>query len=333
MLKIETMKKIYILLAALVVMAGCDDGDMTFKALNFEDYSAPARCGTDSNTIYLTNGSEALIMTLPPAVFLNVASPKDAAGNYVPTAVMVGGSSQYTMYYRNYSGTVSSPALCQSSGTPTLLEQWTANGRLLITTTENRAPTTNKLTGYSHQIVIESATLSKGEQEVTIVNNLLGSFTTTVNIDFGFDTLVTGEQSVPRRCSSGKQYKINYARTTETLELQIPSSYFTGTGPQSIDLINNAAGDIFLYFNVYERPVSALDVCATDTNNLPNRTQSWLVRSGKIEINYVPASNQYIISFRNLVFYNNATNASAETFVPLDNTSEAGVYWFGPYVP
>jgi hypothetical protein len=330
-----TMKKIYILLAALVVMAGCDDGDMTFKALNFEDYSAPARCGTDSNTIYLTNGSEALILNLPATVFLNVASPKDAAGNYVPTAIAVGGGSSYTMYYRNYSGTVGNATLCLSSGTPALLEQWTANGRLLITTTENRDATTNKLTGYSHQIVIESATLSKGDQEVTIVNNLLGSFTTTVSIDFDFDVLLDNVTPlVPRRCSNGKQYKINDGLRSETLELQIPDTYFTDGQSKSIDLANNVNDDISLYFNVYETTVDASVVCATDTNNIPNREQVWLVRSGFIEITYNdPEPGNYTIRFRNLVLYNN--NSQSETFTPLDNDASgtAGLYWFGPYAP
>lgn len=324
------MKKIYILLASLALLTGCDDGDMSFKALNFENFSAPARCNTESNTVYLTNGSEALILTLPSTVFLNVPSSKDSGGNYIPTEVLVGSGSN-TMYYRNYSGNVNSGTLCQSSGTPNLLEQWTANGRLLITTTENR--TDGKLTGYSHQIVVESATLNKGDQEITIVNNLLGSFTTAVNIDFDFDELTTGESSVPRKCSSGKQYKINDSFRAETLELQIPASYFADGQSKSINLVNNPNDDIFLYFNVYERNVDASVVCATDNNNIPNKDQVWLVRSGILEITYESENSRYVMRFRNLVFYNN--NSSTETFTPLDNdqSDEAGLYWFGPYVP
>ncbi|MXN93154.1 hypothetical protein GR160_18150 [Flavobacterium sp. Sd200] len=320
------MKKIYILLAALVLIAGCDDGDMTFKALDFEDFNAPARCSTESNTVYLTNGSEALILNLPPAVFLNVPSPTDGAGNYTPTVVLVGGSSSYTMYYRNYSGNVNSGTLCQSSGTPNLLEQWTANGRLLVTTTESRNAE-GRLTGYSHQLYIESATLSKDGQEITIINNLLGSFTTAVNITFDFDEVAENEPRLPVPCSNNTSilYKIN---GSEALQLKIAQTYFDGQ-PKTINInTNNDDGDdVTLYFLKYAGNVAGNVICTpapTDTR----QEQLWIADTGTLEITYeeVNGETKPVIRFRNIVFYNNAQ--SVERYTPLNNDGET--YWFGP---
>ena len=55
------MKKFLGILVCLLMLNGCDDGDLTIETINFEDVQASS-CG---ETIYKLNGNEALYMKIP----------------------------------------------------------------------------------------------------------------------------------------------------------------------------------------------------------------------------------------------------------------------------
>jgi hypothetical protein len=334
LLKIRTMKKIYILLAAIILIAGCDDGDMTFREFNFTDNISPVQCTLNKSTIYRINGSEALVLNLAESLFLNVESAKDANGNYIATEVPVG-SNSYSMFYRTYSGTPNNATFCGSSGSPNITEQYTGNGRIGIIT----SPITDsngKVTGYAHQLNIISATFSKGDQEVTIIDQLLGSFTTQLDItfDFGNETDVPTPANLVRRCDNGTLFKVN---GTETLQLQIPASYFTSTEAERVIDINatnnNASNDdnIVLYFVEYGATIGTNNraVCAPLVTD-PRPVKTWIVSGGNIVISYaqdVDGVFKHTIRFRNLVLRNN--DSSAEIYRPISNGTDG--FWFGFY--
>ncbi|HYD90274.1 MAG TPA: hypothetical protein VEA37_02165, partial [Flavobacterium sp.] len=97
------MKKIFCLIAALSLLSGCDDGDMTFKSFDFSGVTSQS-CN-NSNIYFKINGEEALILTLSDGALLNeetVDGPREIAV----------GSGGNTIIYRDYEGTVTSSMLC-----------------------------------------------------------------------------------------------------------------------------------------------------------------------------------------------------------------------------
>lgn len=318
------MKKIIIMLAAFAFITGCDDGEMTFKALDFATFGSPTRCVPESNTLYKTNGTEALVFNLPPILFPNVA-------NGTARIIPVGTGTSYSMSYRNYSGAVGAGALCNSTGTPTILEEWPGSGNLSITSTERRDPTTNKLEGYNHALMLVTATFSNNGQEVTVVDNFLGTLETNLDIDFEFDEQEAGVANDPVRCTtdSSKLYKISVDNPAEVLQLNIDSGYFVTQERQSYDLdTDNDNGDIILYFIKYETGVGRNVICSPSPND-PLREQLWQATSGKIEITWEADTDnifKHIIRFRDLVLRNNGANN--EVYTPLNNETET--YRFGP---
>jgi len=299
------MKKIFVLLAALVLFAGCDDGDMTFKTFNFQDGAAPKQCTLDKSVLYQINGTEVLIMNLSESLFLNIVSPTDGNGAYIPTRVAVGSNTSYKMYYRNYSSTANDATICSSSGTPNVLEQWTGNGSLLITTTELRN-TSGVLTGYSHAVVIESATFSNGEQEITITDNQLGSFSTTLGFTFNFNNT----SSVLQKCTDRSVYKISNADGKEVLDLKLfKESYFTSSAAEQTINLATVDNDNF-YFRRFVTTVGSNNICTPSPTD-PVQEQVWLSTGGNLRIirsasTDFPGQFNYEIRLYQGVFISNA---------------------------
>jgi len=316
------MKKIFLVLTAIVLFSSCDDGNMTFKTFNFSAGAVPASCPDNRGTIYQINGTEVLLFKLDTSLLLNVPSPM-VNGVYQPTRVAVG-SGTNRMYYRTYSGIPNAATFCGSSGTPNLVEEWPGNGTLLIITTEVRVD--GKLTGYERQITIESATFSNGEQEVTITGNNLGAFTELLNYNFDFpgDIVAT--------CSTTLAYKTNGVQSLE-LYLENPAYLSGSTALADINLNDDLLpqqDNNNLYFRKFNTTVTRNNICT----GLPSgtvQTQLWRAISGTVKIIPTPDSEDssrtdYEIRLYNAVFINNA--APTESYSPI-NTPGLDYYLMG----
>ena len=138
------MKKFLGLVALLLIM-GCDDGDMSFDTFDFTD--AVAQKCTDGNILYKINGSEVLILDIDPSNFINA---EDLQGKIIP----IGTTNKVT--YRNYSGTVtnSSGIICTDvpPATPTVIEEWIAVGGSIKIITSKLLDNEGNINGYAHQI-------------------------------------------------------------------------------------------------------------------------------------------------------------------------------------
>jgi len=316
------MKKIFLALVALALFTGCDDGDMTFKTFNFSAGSAPAFCTDNRGTIYQINGTEVLLLKLDTGLLLNVPSPM-VNGVAQPTQVTVSPGSTNKMYYRTYSSNPNASTFCSSSGTPNLVEEWPGSGTLFITTTEKRE--NGVLTGYIRDITIQSATFSNGEQEVTIVNNYIGSFTELLNYSFNFPG------DIVSTCSATLAYKINGVQSLE-LYLENPA-YLNGTAQLDDIQLNDdllpQEDNNRLLFRKFNATVGPNNICGGPSGTV--QTQLWRAIAGTVKIIPTPDSEDssrtdYEIRLYNAVFANNA--APTEQYSP-ENTTGFDYYLMG----
>jgi hypothetical protein len=313
------MKKIFLALVALALFTGCDDGDMTFKTFDFSEGRAPEFCRGDRGTIFKINGSEVLLLNLDPDLLLRVPTA-------VPTRVNVGSSGPNRMFYRTYSGTPNAETFCESSGTPNLVDEWSGNGTVLITTTANIDQATGAVSGYTYSFTIESATFSNGEQEVTILDSPLRGFTEPNNFAFNFSG--TGGQTA--RCSNRPiAYK---TKVDESLELRLENNtYFSTPGNKTIDLANEE-DDNNLYFVKFNTSVTTTDICEDDRTGTV-QLQLWRAISGRVEITQKtdsedPTIMHYDVRLFEVVFANN--DDPRELYRPA-NTAGEDFYYMGEF--
>lgn len=156
------MKKYLGLLFLVLLLNGCDDGDVTVEAISFDDVTASS-CG-DSDVIYKIKSNEVLFIKLPIAeAFKNEITPVGS-----PRTFAIGNTVQ--VRYRSYSGNVSSQNICPNviqPISPIATTEWVAtDGTIEITTTaimSDPDPVTGatKLLKYNHNIVFRPITFTK----------------------------------------------------------------------------------------------------------------------------------------------------------------------------
>jgi hypothetical protein len=172
------MKKYLGLLAFLILLNGCDDGDLTVEAINFTNVTA----GSCGEIIYKINGTEALFIKIPATLepfkneLTSVGSPRPFA---------IGGD--IVVRYRGYNGPVSAENICPNviqPITPVATVEWIATaGTIEITTTPiYSAPdaVTGRVTleKYNHNIVIRGLKFSKPDGEQFYDVFTFGDYTT-----------------------------------------------------------------------------------------------------------------------------------------------------------
>jgi hypothetical protein len=336
------MRKIFMpLIATAMLLAGCDDGDMTFKTFSFTN--PISACATNEDILYSLNGTEALILNIDRSLLENVESARDEKNDYIPQEIILGSST--TLTYRNYSDTATADVICNSGvSAPAIIDEWTSVGTLAVITTPFRDAKTGALLGYDHQITIKNATLRKGDEEITIIDNLYGSVRDLLGFNFKF-TRTNGDPISPDRCEDGTVYVIS---TTEALQLSFGTTkdYLkdseTSTTETNIDL--SLDDDDEVYFRVFAGTISDNYICVSASNPQPvspAESQRWTAVSGTVKIVSSPYTEvstgelgtQHEIRFYNVVF--NKTNpASSQVYSPEatgEDTAGNKYYLFGTY--
>jgi len=172
------MKKFLGLLAVLILLNGCDDGDLTVEAIDFTKVTA----GSCGEIVYKINGTEALFIKIPENLepFKNEVTPVGA-----PTQYAIGGD--VVVRYRGYNGPVSAENICPNAIqpiTPVATVEWAATaGTIEIATTPiYSAP--DAVTGrvrllkYNHNIVIKGLKFLKPDGEQFYDVFAFGDYTT-----------------------------------------------------------------------------------------------------------------------------------------------------------
>jgi hypothetical protein len=328
------MKKIFCLIAVLMLMSGCDDGDMDYKTFDFSNQEIKECSNTDSQTsietYYKINGPEGLILKLPKGTLINSPTKDPVTDEEVPREIVLGGSK--TLTYENY---VSVPDnLCSVSEIPAVIETWNGEGTLSVITTELLED--NKLIGYTHTITFENITFRRegSDESITINNSYFGPIKKELGFTFDF-TAEGADAPVVKTCPL--DLTLLYTRQgIQTLSLEVFdfAAYFNNTpGTKSITIPNVDGDDAAeVLFNVYKNDASDNNVCAQgpDVPSLP--IQKWILAQGTIII--IPAETggiyRYDIYLKDAVFESQTSGDSFELnkVVVINNPNG---YFFGTY--
>ncbi|RZJ75171.1 MAG: hypothetical protein EOO45_06420 [Flavobacterium sp.] len=320
------MKKIFGLLA-LVLLMGCDDGDMTFNTFDFTN-AAVQSCDVESNIIYKANGTEVLLLDLAPSNFINVVTGTEGR------IVTIGGAN--SVVYRNYSGNVTTGptgTLCNAipPASPTVREEWQGvdGGRIKIVTSQVRSDQ-GVLTGYTHQITLMEVRFRKGDEEITISDNLFGSYSTPLGYIFNFGQEIDGIDQIAIEDCNDLVYKKNNA---EALILNLPASAYPQT--EGSTEITIEPGNFFLFFRVYTGSISNSVLCDPLPPITPVLKEGWLATEGKIKINAIVTDGvlRYKIYFADVIFTNSDNSGEGFNVGMANDDGTPNDYLFGTYTP
>ena len=321
------MKKIFGLIAALILVLGCDDGDMTFKTFDFSSANVE-KC---DNAIFKinSNGTEVLILNLDPSVLINVSTLNPVTGEHVPRIINLGVTGSNTILYRNYATKITKDQLCGgvTSAPPNLLDEWKGEGTLSIRT--DAIVIKGKLTSYTHQITLKNISFNKGDETIIINDNLFGSIDSPLNITFDF-VEEDAEAPVITPCTD---YDLLFTRKgNEALILSLADDLPTTEGTKTIPLEGQVANSVI--FKTFENTITDANICNLVTPPpTPKLLQQWRAKSGTISIITTKVAGNFTheIRFMNITFSN--ITIPLETFNLSDIITvdpEKG-YLFGKY--
>ena len=277
------MKKIIGLVALLLLVNACDDGDITIENIDLTDVQ-PKYC-TETGILYKFSGNQALIAEFSVAdsarVFINEVS------TVVKTIAINNTTNRFI--YRNYSGTVANNSICGTilAASPQVTEEWVAlNGTAEITTDfVQSTPTSDnatRITDYRHSIIFKNVTFQKPDgTQIQYEEFLFGNYDTDVE---ALPLTFTEDKLTKSTCAndyslynvSGKgEMRLKLEQTV--LENLIQNSSTPVDNPRTITINNTNT----LTYNLYSSSVANMDFC---TATLPSISETWKAKNGEIGV-------------------------------------------------
>lgn len=268
------MKRIVGLLVLLLLLNGCDDGNLVLETINFED-AITQSCSTN-NILYKLKKKEALLLEIPTSSFTN--EPTEIG---TPTEITIGGSNR--VVYRFYNGTVAANNICETipPATPSVTDQWTATGGTIqiITTaikTTNTTDNSTRISGYNHNIVFKNITFTKANGTQVYETFPFGDYvTTTTSLPFGFD-------ETTERCTANTPNLLYNYTGSEALTLDIDPSLIDNT----VTPLNSPRTSILgtttnkLTYRLYAGLIPTSYFCNTSIPTTPDISQEWNAIAG-----------------------------------------------------
>lgn len=266
------MKRVVSILVLVMLLNGCDDGNLTQEDINFEDITTQS-CSIN-NILYKLKDKESLLLEIPQTSFTNEPS---TIGE--PTILDI--TSANRVVYRFYSGTVAAANICETipPATPIVTDQWTAtDGKIEIFTTAvkttNTTDNSTRITGYNHNIVFKNITFAKSNGTQVYETFPFGDYITSATaLPFLFDQTV-------EQCSSSKQI-YNYT-SSEALLLDIdPALIVNAATPLNTPrtgLIGNTVNK--LTYRLFSGLLTSSYFCTTPVPTTPAKSEEWIAASG-----------------------------------------------------
>ena len=265
------MKRFLGILFLVVIISGCDDGDLFLEDINF-DKATVATCA-NNDIIYKLNEKEALLLELPGFIFPSETKTQE---------VTIGGSNR--VVYRFFNGTVKTDNICETipPATPIVVDQWTAEagGKIVITSTPIKTTdaTTNssKITGYNHYIVLKNIVFIKtNNDKQKYPEFIFGDYKTTVtSIPFAF-TKTLGQ------CTTSKQvynFINSEALTLNNIEAGLIKNEVTALNTPRTALIGSTTNS--LIYRSYTGLLTESYFCNATTPTTPTLFQEWKAAAG-----------------------------------------------------
>lgn len=325
------MKKIFGLLVAILLLTGCDDGEMTFQTFNFS--TNPVKCELTTNTYLSINATtkEVLIITFPATALLN-RETLDTDGNPIPQQITLS-----NIEYRVYSGaTPSLSNLCTTvdNGTVNVAQRWIGSGNVTIVT--SKVPLTSESTdiSYIHSVTLDDVSFVKGGETIRVLDNFLGEITTSLGFIFNF-TENGSSTSTLNACSDNRLY---LTIGSKALLINLP----TGTFTNETRTVTYPADDTHqVRMRVYNGTgLNGTVVCNGALSPVLQQEWSTTTNSGNIVVastESVDTPGRYVHRIYlqdNSRLYNITGNG--EFFSPQNNDTDAdgnGRYYIGSYSP
>ena len=245
------MKKFLGLFVFLVLLNGCDDGDLTVSSFSFSGTDTVQSCPLDATVadpkqlLYKISGNEAIILNIPSSFYRN-----QKTDDGVPrTRVLQAGELIYRVYASTPAGFCSS-----ATAAPAINEEWSGTATVYITSkpvltddTSTPAVGDSIITKYDHQIILQNITFSKGEQQQVISTMDFGSFSTPYNVRFNFSPNNV-DPVVITKCPSKELLFVSKTTLAIILLPESSAALFpntVGTRTQPINATNRVAYRIF----------------------------------------------------------------------------------------
>jgi hypothetical protein len=300
LLKISiSMKRILGLLAIILLISACDDGELTVDTIDFED--VPVQKCPQKEILYKISDSKMLILAIPLDNFENDETPENN-----PTEVNISGDIQ--VIYRQYSAAPTSANICDlvTAATPNLTEEWIAtSGTIQITSTAIKSVNTTtgitQITGYRHYIVFQDITFLRpdGSTQAYLGEDtfVFGNYNASISpLAFGFD-----EEANKSTCNSDNRiFNFNsseafildladYANLFQSAETTTPrTAYISATNKVN--------------YRLYSGTINNAYFCTTPIPATPTLSQNWIANdgveadgTGKIEVTTTNSSPGFFL--------------------------------------
>ena len=270
------MKRVLSLLVFVVLLNGCNDGNLTVQNIDFSTVATQS-CSTN-NIIYKLNSQEALILQIPTTVFVNEPTVPGT-----PTLINIDNVTNRVIY-RSYNGILTSDNICNAiaPATPIVNDQWTAtSGTIQIITTAitvtGAIPGSTIITGYNHNIIFTNITFAKTNGTQVYENFPFGDYVTTATtLPFLFDQTLD-------ICTANTTNLIYNYTNSEALTLNIDpaliASAVTPLNSPRTGLISSTSNTLF--YRLYTNGVITPDYfCKSPVPTLPTISQEWVGANG-----------------------------------------------------
>lgn len=264
------MKRFFGLFLLVLLLNGCDDGNLILETIDFDD--AITQSCSENNILYRLNEKEALLLEIPKTIFQNEPTLANE-----PIEIAIGGSNR--VFYRFYNGNVVSSTICETipPATPNVVDQWTTEGgtiQIYTTAIKTTNATTNatKITGYNHNIVFKDVTfLKKNGDKQGYESFTFGNFTSTVTpLAFNFNSPI-------EKCVTNNPNLIYTFNGSEALTLTIDpvllTSEVTPLNSPRIALLGSTTNK--LTYRLYSGLLNTDYFCSATTPLTPVINQEW----------------------------------------------------------
>lgn len=313
--KFNFMKHIINLLLPILLLAGCDDGDLSVTTFNFTSLNL-SKC--PSNTfLYNASQNEVMLLDIPLTNFIN------SEGTRIYTL-----NSEDKLVYRLYNDIVNNLILCADFpvSDPQVVEEWTAlSGATIEITTIANTDLQNggilNISGYTHRIVLKDIIFKKGNNQMIYEEYVFGNYITPNLVKFNFSEAI-------QSCETNDLLYILNQREALVMNLENEELFLwqdTNGIPRTVH-INSITNQII--YKVFDANVAGVYFCSIIPQTWPNLVEEWYAIDGENEEGLIEVETEQVldevtgelagyihhITLKNVTFSNTNTSFSFDEY-------------------